>query len=135
VASRLTAIPGASEAFMGGAVVYGATAKIALAGLSPAFIQEHGTIGGPTTLALARGIREKLGATWGLAITGNAGPTLDAGGKDRSLGECVVAVAGPAVEEFRPFIVPGDRADIQLRSSAWALDLLRRMMLATPLLR
>jgi len=135
VASRLTAIPGASGAFKGGAVVYSAAAKIALAGLDPAFLQEHGTIGEPTTLALAKGIREKLGTTWGLAITGNAGPTVDTGGKDRSLGDCVVAVVGPSGAEVRPFIVPGDRADIQLRSSAWALDLLRRMMLATPLLR
>lgn len=135
VAARLTAIPGASGAFKGGAVVYSAAAKIALAGLEPAFLQEHGTIGEPTTLALAKGIREKLGTTWGLAITGNAGPTVDAGGKDRSLGECVVAVAGPSGTEVRPFIVPGDRADIQLRSAAWALDLLRRTMLAAPLLR
>lgn len=128
VASRLTAIPGASEAFLGGAVVYSAAAKIALAGLDPAFLQEHGTIGEPTTLTLAKGIREKLGTTWGLAITGNAGPTLDAGGKDRALGECVVAVVGLGVEEIRHFMVPGDRVDIQLRSTAWALDLLRRML-------
>lgn len=135
LASRLTAIPGASEAFIGGAVVYSAAAKTALAGLGPAFIREHGTIGEATTLALAKGIREKLGTAWGLAITGNAGPTLDAGGKDRSLGECVVAVAGPWGGEARPFAVPGDRVDIQLRSTAWALDMLRRMMLAAPLLR
>lgn len=129
VASRLTAIPGASEAFLGGAVVYSVAAKIALAGLDPAFIQEHRTISESTTLALARGIREKLGSTWGLAITGNAGPTLDAGGKDRSMGECFVAVVGPGGQEARRFIVPGDRVDVQLRSTAWALDLLRRMML------
>ena len=135
VASRLTAIPGASEAFTGGAVVYSAAAKIALAGLDAAFIQEHGTVGESTTLALANGIREKLGSTWGLAITGNAGPTLDAGGKEHTLGDCVVAVVGPSGAEVRPFIVPGDRADIQLRSSAWALDLLRRMLHAAPLLR
>ncbi len=131
VAARLTAIPGASGGFTGGAVVYSAAAKVALAGLDPAFIQKHGTIGEATTLALAKGIREKLGTTWGLAITGNAGPTLDSGGRDRSLGECVVAVAGPSVEAVRPFIVPGDRVDIQLRSAAWALDLLRRMLVRT----
>ena len=129
VASRLTAIPGASDVFVGGAVVYSATAKIAMAGLDPAFIQKHGTIGEPTTLALAKGIREKLGSTWGLAITGNAGPTLDAAGKDRSMGECFVVVVGPSGQEARNFIVPGDRADIQLRSTAWALDLLRRMLI------
>ena len=129
VASRLTAVPGASDVFVGGAVVYSATAKIAMAGLDPAFIQKHGTIGEPTTLALAKGIREKLGSTWGLAITGNAGPTLDAAGKDRSMGECFVVVVGPSGQEARNFIVPGDRADIQLRSTAWALDLLRRILI------
>jgi nicotinamide-nucleotide amidase len=134
VASRLTAIPGASGAYIGGAVVYSPAAKIALAGLDPAFIREHGTIGEPTTLALAKGIREKLGTTWGLAITGNAGPTLDAGGQDHAMGECVVAVVGAESEMVRSFIVPGSRADIQLRSTAWALDLLRRVLLSTPLL-
>lgn len=135
VASRLTAIPGCSEAFTGGAVVYSPAAKIALAGLDPAFLQEHGTVGGSTALALAKGIRGKCGATWGLGITGNAGPTLDAGGKDRPLGDCALAVVGPWGEETRTFIVPGDRVDIQLRSAAWALDLLRRTMLSAPLLR
>ncbi len=129
VASRLTAVPGASDVFVGGAVVYSGVAKIALAGLDPAFIKEHGTIGEPTSLALAKGIREKLGATWGLAITGNAGPTLDADGKGSHLGECAVAVAGPLGVEVRTFIVPGDRADIRLRGAAWSLDLLRRMLL------
>lgn len=129
LAARLTAISGASEAFLGSAVVYSANAKIALAGLYPAFIQKHGTIGESTTLALASGIREKLGSTWGLAITGNAGPTLDVGGKDHSMGECFVAVAGPSGQEARRFIVPGDRVDVQLRSTAWALDLLRRMLI------
>ncbi|MBL0313837.1 MAG: CinA family nicotinamide mononucleotide deamidase-related protein [Holophagaceae bacterium] len=134
VASRLTAIPGASRVFLGGAVAYSATAKIALAGLDPAFIQEHGTIGESTTLALAKGIRGRLGTTWGLAITGNAGPTLDAGGIERNLGECALAVVGPRAEEVRTLIVPGDRVDIQLRSAAWALDLLRRAMQTSPLL-
>ena len=128
VASRLTAIPRASDVFKGGVVVYSVGAKIALAGLDEAFIKEYGTISEATTLALARGIREKLGATWGLAITGNAGPSLDAGGKDRALGDCILAVAGADRHEVRSLSIPGDRVDIQLRSAAWALDLLRRML-------
>ncbi len=130
VASRLTAIPGASDVFKGGAVVYSAGAKLALAGLDADLLQEHGTISEATTLALARGIREKLGATWGLAITGNAGPSLDEGGKDHALGDCILAVAGAERHEVRSFSIPGDRVDIQLRSAAWALDLLRRMLIA-----
>lgn len=128
VAARLTAVPGASDVFRGGAVVYSPDAKTALAGLDAAFIAAHGTISEATTLALAKGIREKLGTTWGLAITGNAGPTLDAGGHDRSLGDCILAVAGPDRHEIRSMSVPGDRADIQLRSAAWGLDLLRRTL-------
>ncbi len=128
VASRLTAIPGASEVFAGGAVVYSASAKLVLTGIDPAILQKHGTISEPTTLALAKGIREKLNTTWGLAITGNAGPNLDSGGKDHQLGECVVAVVGPQSEETYTFLVSGDRLDIQLRGAARALDLLRRML-------
>ncbi len=128
LAARLTAIPGASGAFVGGAVVYTAAAKVALAGVDTALISRHGTISEATALALARGIRERLSATWGLAITGNAGPSLDTGGSNRALGDCIVAVAGADQFETRSFAMPGERQDIQLRSTAWALDLLRRML-------
>lgn len=131
LASRLTAIPGASEAFLGGAVAYSAGAKTRLAGVDPAVIQAHGTISETTTEALAAGIRAQLGTTWGLAITGNAGPAVDALGdveRANPVGTCILALAGPDGVKSRRLVAPGERPDVQLRAVGWSLDWLRRKL-------
>ncbi|MDR3670048.1 MAG: CinA family nicotinamide mononucleotide deamidase-related protein [Holophaga sp.] len=128
LAARLTAIPGVSARFLGGATVYSARAKAVLAGLDPDFIKAHGTVSEPVTAALATAIRERLGTTWGLAVTGNAGPTEDQDGP-APVGTCLVAVAGPDGTECKAFRLPGGRAELQARGASWALDLLRRKLL------
>ena len=131
LAARLTAIPGISSVFPGGATVYSALAKAVLAGLDPGLIQAHGTVSEPVTLALAEGIRQKLGTTWGLAVTGNAGPTEDKEGP-APVGTCLVAVAGPGGTVSKAFRLPGGRTELQVRGASWALDLLRRQLLQKP---
>ena len=125
LASRLTAVPGASTVFLGGATVYSRQAKTALLGLDPARLASAGTVSEATSLALAEAVRTRLGATWGLAITGNAGPTAEG---DAPVGTVFIALAGPGETPTKTYAVPGDRAEIQLRSTAWALDLLRRRL-------
>jgi nicotinamide-nucleotide amidase len=125
VASRLTAIPGSSQAFQGGAVVYSVEAKARLAGLDPEFIQAHGSVSETTTKALAEGIRTRMGSTWALAITGNAGPTEDPSGP-APVGTCHIAVAGPDGTAHTTHPFPGERIVVQSRTSTWALDFLRR---------
>ncbi len=131
LAARLTAIPGASEAFAGGAVVYTPEAKRVLAGVEASVLEAHGTISETTTEALAEGIRAKLGATWALAITGNAGPSVDPHGeveRANPVGTCLIALAGPDGVHSKRFVVPGERADVQLRAAGWSLDWLRRRL-------
>ena len=126
LAARLTAIPGASAAFLGGATVYSAQAKTALLGLDPGALAREGTVSEATSRRLAEAVRAKVGATWGLAVTGNAGP--DAEG-DAPLGAVFIALAGPGGTETRSLRLPGDRADVQLRGTAAALYLLRRSVI------
>ena len=78
-----------------------------------------------TSRALAEAVRAKLGATWGLGLTGNAGPSAEG---DAPLGTVFIALAGPGGTLSKAYNLPGDRTDVQLRSTAWALDLLRRAM-------
>ena len=125
LAARLTAIPGASETFLGGATVYSALAKTALLGLDADHLAAVGTVSEATSRALAEAVRAKLGATWGLGLTGNAGPSAEG---DAPLGTVFIALAGPDATVSKTYHLPGDRADVQLRSTAWALDLLRRAM-------
>ncbi|HTL97867.1 MAG TPA: CinA family nicotinamide mononucleotide deamidase-related protein [Holophagaceae bacterium] len=127
-AARLAAIPGASRALKGGAVVYSAEAKAELAGLDPAFIQAHGTVSEAVTRALAERMRAKLGATWGLAVTGNAGPGEDPAGP-APVGTTFIALAGAGGTRCERPVQAGDRADMQLRAVMYALDLLRREVL------
>ncbi|HJV22275.1 MAG TPA: CinA family nicotinamide mononucleotide deamidase-related protein [Holophagaceae bacterium] len=126
--AKVTSVPGASRVLKGGGVTYTADAKTVLAGVDPGLIAAHGTVSEPVTHAMAEGIRQKLAATWGLAVTGNAGPALDPQGAT-SVGDCIVALTGPDTLEIRRFSIPGERPDIQLRGAAWALDLLRRSLI------
>ena len=125
VSAKLTAVPGASRVLLGSGVVYSAEAKTRLADVDPGLVAAHGTVSEAVTFALAEGIRARLGSTWGLAITGNAGPDLDPSGAT-SVGDCIIALVGPRTRELRRFSIPGERPDIQLRAAGWALDLLRR---------
>lgn len=123
LASRLTAIPGTSEVFLGGATVYSAKAKVALLGLDAARLAQDGTVSEATSRALAEAVRTRLGATWGLGLTGNAGPSAEGGAP---VGTLFIALAGPGGTSTKALTIPGDRLDVQLRGMASALDLLRR---------
>ncbi len=125
LASRLTAIPGASAAFLGGATVYSVAAKAALLGLDPVWLASVGTVSEPCASALAEAVRQRLGATWGLGLCGNAGPGAEGGAP---VGSVFIALAGPAETVVRRPVMSGDRAEVQLRSTALALDLLRRVI-------
>lgn len=127
IAALLTGVPGSSEVFRGGAVVYSPRAKTELTGLSESFIREHGTVSEAITRALAEGIRTRLGTHWGLAVTGNAGPTEDKGGP-APVGTFHMAVAGPEGTVAQVMDFPGDRQDIQIRAATFALDYLRRRL-------
>jgi len=127
IGALLTEIPGASRSFVGGAVVYSPEAKLRLAALPPAVLASHGTVSEATALALAEGIRDRLGSTWGLAVVGNAGPGEDPGGS-APVGTAWMAVAGPEGASAHPNVFPGHRADVQSRTSLLALDALRRRL-------
>jgi nicotinamide-nucleotide amidase len=124
LSARLTAVPGASTAFLGGVVAYTPVAKALLAPVDPL----EGSVSQATSRALAEGIRTRLGATWGLGITGNAGPGLDPAGR-APLGALFIALAGPGGTQDLSFMAGGTRADIQIRAASWALDFLRRQLL------
>lgn len=129
IAERLTAVAGSSRYFLGSAVTYSNELKIRLLGVSPTSLDEHGAVSGQVAEAMARGVRDSLGADYGLAVTGIAGP--DGGSRDKPVGTVHVALDGvgmPATLERR-FQFPGDRRRVRRLSTQWALDLLRRSLL------
>jgi len=92
-AAALLAQPGASAYFRGGAVVYTGDAKSLLLGLSREAISQPRAATPEHALILARGVRERLGATWGIGETGAAGPTGNRYGDPP--GHSCLAVSGP----------------------------------------
>ena len=127
-AARLTSVPGSSKAFLGGTVVYTLLAKQALLGISPELLDEFGPVSEETAKAMAEAVRDKLGATYGVSITGNAGPTADI--DDKPIGLGYIGLATPTETSVDQAKYRGIREDIQRRSTQTALTLLRLKLLA-----
>ena len=92
IAAALLAVPGASRYFLGGGVVYTAAAREALLGIGTAEMAGMRSASEPYAQLTARAIRNRLGATWGLAETGAAGPTGNRYGD--AAGHACLAVSG-----------------------------------------
>ena len=75
ISAALLSVPGASAYFLGGAVVYTRQARSALVGISEADMTGMRAASEPYAALLARTVRERHGATWGLSETGATGPT------------------------------------------------------------
>lgn len=127
LAAALSERAGASETFRGSVVVYATDLKQSLAGVPGPLLDAEGAVSERTAAALAAGARDRLGADWGLGVTGVAGPTEQEG---QPAGTVFVAVAGPAGGEVRRLALPGDRAQVRALSVTSALDLLRRHLAA-----
>lgn len=74
LADRITNVPGSSDYYLGGAVVYGNQAKVDLLGVDGFVLAEHGAVSEPVARQLAAGARRRLGADLAVAVTGIAGP-------------------------------------------------------------
>jgi len=123
LASRITDVAGSSAYFMGGAVCYTAAAKTALAGVDPELISQHGEVSEPVAIALARGARERFGTTYGIGVTGIAGP--GGGTAEKPVGTVHIAVAGPGSDKHRKMLWPMERSLFKRITTQSALDLLR----------
>ena len=125
--ARLTAIPGASSWFVGGAITYSDAAKVALLGVDPAIIAAHGAVSAECAAAMAAGARAVTGATWALGITGIAGP--DGGSTEKPVGLVFIGLAGPTGVDVAEHRFRGNREVIRHRSQTAALHHLRTALL------
>lgn len=120
LAAALTDRSGASSVFRGGVVVYATDTKATLAGVPPEVLAEHGPVSEPTARALAAGIRERLGATYGLATTGVAGPDQQDG---IAVGTVYLGLAGTGQPvRVRRLELAGDRGQIRRNTVVTALQ-------------
>lgn len=126
ISASLTAVPGSSKSLNGGVVSYTNEVKTASLGVDAGVLADEGAVCEQTALQMARGVRERLDATYGVATTGIAGPTGAEPGKP--VGTVWVAFAGPDAACAREFHFEGDREQVRMQSSLAALSLLEECM-------
>jgi nicotinamide-nucleotide amidase len=124
LAGRITDVPGSSEYFLEGVVSYSNEAKNDLLGVPKKWIKEHGAVSEKVAEAMAAGIRKRAGSTFGIGVTGVAGP--GGGSQEKPVGLVYIALADDSQTTSRKFIFPGDRQFIRTLSVNAALDMIRR---------
>ncbi len=127
LAARLTDVAGSSKYFKGGVVSYSNNVKVAALGVSQKTLEKHGAVSAQTAAEMAKGIREKLASTWGLSITGIAGPGGE--GPAKPVGLVYLGLSGPRSTRTYELRLRGARDAIRQRSVIEALDLLRLIYL------
>ncbi|MFF2406827.1 CinA family protein [Streptomyces sp. NPDC058092] len=122
VAAELTSVPGASHSFRGSVTAYATPLKRELLGVDGALLAARGAVDPDVARQMATGVRRVLGADWGMATTGVAGPEPQDG---KPVGTVYVAVAGPdGAVNVTALRLNGGRADIRSESVRSVLALL-----------
>jgi len=130
VGARITSVPGSSEVFIGSAVVYALSAKVAILGVSQETLDGPGPVSEACAREMAVGTRRSYGADLGLSLTGAAGPEPHGGVEP---GVIWIALDGDDVSHARGFQVPGERDRVRRWAEQAALDLVRRHLEGRPL--
>jgi nicotinamide-nucleotide amidase len=126
LAGRVTAVPGASDVFVGGVVAYDDHVKTHWLAVPAALLQTHGAVSEEVVRAMAEGAQRHFAVDAALAVTGIAGP--GGGTPEKPVG--TVWLAARLGTEMRALkrMFPGDRGEIRARAAQAALDLLRRLI-------
>jgi competence/damage-inducible protein CinA-like protein len=124
--TRITAVPGSSDVYVGGIVAYDNSVKTKLLGVRDVSLREHGAVSEQVAREMAEGCARALGTQIGMGITGIAGP--GGGTAEKPVGTVWIAVAGVGETRTLGRVYVGDREEIRLRATQAALDQLRRAL-------
>jgi nicotinamide-nucleotide amidase len=121
VAAALTDIAGASIVVRGGVIAYATDLKAQVLGVDEVLLAQVGAVDADVAEQMASGVRSLMGATYGVATTGVAGPDQVDG---KPVGTVYVAVVGPASSRVKALSLSGDRGDVRAYSVLAVLALL-----------
>ena len=124
LASRITASPGASIYFRGGVVAYHANVKTNL-GVPGKLIKRHGEVSAQVACQLAKSVRIRMGSSFGIGITGVAGP--GGGSSKKPVGLVFIGLASPdgTIKAWK-HVFWGERQQVQDKAATKALEYLWR---------
>jgi nicotinamide-nucleotide amidase len=124
---RITSVPGSSDYFAGGFLVYTDQMKTKLLGVTPELLAEHTAVSEECARAMAEGARIRTESTFAVSVTGEAGPESQTGAP---VGTVIIGYAAPGAEpQAKRYLLFGDRNGVRARAAQWALDELRRKLL------
>lgn len=115
--AALGGVPGVSAALRGGIVVYATDVKNLLGDVPNEVLENEGAVSGKSAELLAANVREKLDTTWGLSLTGVAGPDPQEGVLP---GTVYVGVCGPGVTRSAKLALTGGRWNVRIQAVARA---------------
>jgi nicotinamide-nucleotide amidase len=121
VSAALTEPPGASLVLRGGVLAYASDLKSQVLGVDEVLLEQVGAVDPVVAEQMAAGVRSLMGATYGLATTGVAGPDPADG---KPVGTVYVALVGPEFSRVKALTLSGDRAGIRAQSVLAVLTLL-----------
>lgn len=127
LAGRITDIPGSSEVFERAYVTYSNRAKVEDLGVSPDTLDKYGAVSRETALEMVNGLKQKTGASVGVAITGIAGP--GGGTEEKPVGLVFVAAYVKDKVICKKLELAGNRERIRNDACLHALDMIRRLIL------
>lgn len=125
VSKRMTDLPGASRAFLGGMCTYATETKIKFLGLDPHVVTQRGVVSAEVAAAMAKGIRRVMYSDYGVGITGLAGPEGDG---VHPVGTVFVAIDGPQGEQVRSLQLGQNRDRIRTMAANHAFDMLKKAL-------
>jgi nicotinamide-nucleotide amidase len=127
LAERITSVSGSSRYFLGGAVVYSNELKTQFANVPKALIDQYGAVSREVAQALAEGIRKRCLSSYGVGITGVAGPT--GGTEQKPVGLVYIALASDEGTQVVERNFPADRTRVRQFAAVQALEMIRRALL------
>lgn len=130
IAKRLTDVPGASAAFLGGVVSYTNGVKAGVLGVPRDLLDRYGAVSAPVARAMAEGVRRVTGSDLSVSVTGLAGP--DGDDRGNPVGTVYVGLSWQGGSLVRHLTLGGDRARIRLLAASNALDIIRRHLCDLP---
>ena len=126
ISQLLTSVPGSSAYFLGGVTSYANSVKIEVLGVPAEIIEKYGAVSGECVAAMAEGVRKLTGSDYSVATSGIAGP--GGGSEDKPVGLVWFGVSSQNGTKTYKMQYNGDRKRNIERSSAYALDLLRKLI-------
>jgi len=132
LADKITNVPGSSDYFERGAIVYSNRSKTELLDVPEGMLAQYGAVSREVAMAMAEGIRLKSGADFALSTTGIAGP---GGATDtKPVGLVWIGFSSAETTYAVDHYLGNDRLRTKTRAAQLALDTLRRHLLGLPIL-